>query len=247
MTNQNTPYTLELRDITFHYPTREKPVFSKLNFQLTQEKIGLVGDNGTGKTTLLQIMVGLLKPDQGDILYAGKLITTDKDFFGLRQRVGMLFQNADDQLFCPTVLEDVAFGPLNLGKSQEEAREISSSTLKRIGLSGFEDRITHQLSGGEKRLVALATILAMEPSILLLDEPTNDLDHEARHRLLDILSGLDQAFLLISHDWDFLAQLCTGYYSLEQGRLLKSDTLKVHQHRHAHHLGEQGHHHDHSR
>ena len=247
MTSQNRPYTLQLRDISFSYPTQEKQVFSKLNFQLAQEKLGLVGDNGTGKTTLLQIMVGLLKPTQGDILLNESVITTDKDFFGLRQKVGMLFQNADDQLFCPSVLEDVAFGPLNLGRSQEEAREISHATLNKIGLSGFEDRITHQLSGGEKRLVALATLLAMEPSILLLDEPANDLDHEARHRLLDILSGLDQAFLLISHDWDFLAQLCTGYYSLEQGRLLKSDTLTVHQHRHAHHLGEQGHHHNHSR
>jgi len=245
MGNLETSCVLELRDISFSYPDHNQPVFSGLNFQLHNEKIGLVGDNGTGKTTLLQIMVGLLKPEQGDVLLNGQPMATEKDFFSLRQKVGMLFQNADDQLFCPSVLEDVAFGPLNLGRSQEEAREISITTLQRIGLTGYEDRITHQLSGGEKRLVALATVLAMKPSILLMDEPTNDLDHEARHRLLDILTGLDQTFLLISHDWDFLAQLCTGFYGLDHGRLLKSDTLKVHQHRHAHALGEQGHHHKH--
>jgi len=244
---EKSPCSLELRDITFSYPGHQHPVFSGLDFQLSNEKIGLVGDNGSGKTTLLQIMVGLLKPDAGKILFNGRVMENEKDFFKLRQQVGMLFQNAEDQLFCPSVLEDVAFGPLNLGQSQVEAREISISTLKRVGLSGYENRITHRLSGGEKRLVALATILAMEPSILLMDEPTNDLDHDGRHRLLDILTGLDQAFLLISHDWDFLAQLCNGFYGLDRGRLLKSDTLKVHQHRHAHPLGEQGHHHDHSK
>jgi len=244
---KKSPCSLELHDITFTYPGHQHPVFSQLDFQLSTKKIGLVGDNGSGKTTLLQIMVGLLKPDAGKILFNGRVMENEKDFFRLRRQVGMLFQNAEDQLFCPSVLEDVAFGPLNLGQSQEEAREISISTLKRVGLSGYENRITHRLSGGEKRLVALATVLAMEPSILLMDEPTNDLDHDGRHRLLEILTGLDQAFLLISHDWDFLAQLCNGFYGLEQGHLLKSDTLKVHQHRHAHPLGEQGHHHDHSK
>ena len=244
---EKSPCTLALQDITFTYPGHKHPVFSGLDFQLSNEKIGLVGDNGSGKTTLLQILVGLLKPDRGRILFNGRVMENEKDFFKLRQRVGMLFQNAEDQLFCPSVLEDVAFGPLNLGQSQDEAREISISTLQRVGLNGYENRITHRLSGGEKRLVALATVLAMKPSILLMDEPTNDLDHDGRHRLLDILTGLDQAFLLISHDWDFLARLCNGFYGLDHGRLLKSDTLKVHQHRHAHPLGEQGHYHDHSK
>lgn len=246
MENDNAPCSLELRNITFSYPGHAQPVFSGLDFQLENKKIGLVGDNGSGKTTLLQIMVGLLKPDAGEILFNGQVMRDEKDFFRLRRQVGMLFQNAEDQLFCPSVLEDVAFGPLNLGKSRREARDISLATLKRVGLSGYEKRITHRLSGGEKRLVALATVLAMEPSILLMDEPTNDLDHDGRHRLLDILAGLGQTFLLISHDWDFLARLCSGFYGLDHGRLLKSDSLKVHQHRHAHPLGEQGHYHDHS-
>jgi len=167
-----------------------------------------------------------------------------EDFRILRREVGMLFQHADDQLFCPSVLEDVAFGPLNLGRTAEEAREISLQTLASIGLAGYEDRITHRLSGGEKRLVALATVLAMKPSVLLMDEPTNDLDHEARERLLDVLSGLDMSFLLISHDWDFLARLCNRFYALEDGQLRASETIKVHQHYHAHPLGGHEHHHE---
>ena len=239
----NTQSMLELRGIGFTYPGREQPVFSNLDFRLNREKIALLGDNGSGKTTLLQIMVGLLKPAEGEVYFQGRPMREEKDFFPLRRRIGMLFQHADDQLFCPSVLEDVAFGPLNLGRSREEAREISVQTLHSIGLRGYEDRITHQLSGGEKRLVALATVLAMQPSALLMDEPTNDLDHDARSRLLDVLSGLKMPFVLISHDWDFLARLCTGFYSLEHGHLHKSKTIKVHQHSHAHALGEQDHHH----
>ncbi len=239
------PAVIELRDISYRYPGREKPVFSGLNFRLEEEKVGLVGDNGSGKTTLLHLMVGLLRPDRGQVVFNGRVMAGERDFTGLRRQVGMLFQNADDQLFSPTVLEDVAFGPLNLGMSREQALEISLKTLDRVGLGGYGDRITHHLSGGEKRLVSLATVLAMNPRILLMDEPTNDLDHHARQRLLEILSSLDQSFLLISHDWDFLDRLCHRYCGLDQGRLLESDTLQVHQHRHAHPLGTQGHHHGH--
>ncbi len=234
---------IELLHIDFSYPGDRKPVFSDLNLRLQKEKIGLLGDNGSGKTTMLQLMVGLLKPTKGEVYFHGRAMRAEKDFFRLRREVGMLFQHADDQLFCPSVIEDVAFGPLNLGRSKEEALEISIKTLHSVGLNGYEDRITHQLSGGEKRLVALATVLAMQPSVLLMDEPTNDLDHDARSRLLDILAGLDMAFILISHDWDFLARLCTGFYGLEHGHLHKSKSIKVHNHSHAHAMGGLGHHH----
>ncbi len=234
---------IELRNITYRYPGSRHDVFSHLNLQVVRDKIALLGDNGSGKTTLLQIIVGLLQPTHGEVYFHGRLMRQEKDFFPLRRKIGMLFQHADDQLFCPSVLDDVAFGPLNLGRSREEAMEISLQTLQRIGLQGYEDRITHRLSGGEKRLVALATVLAMEPTLLLMDEPTNDLDHDARARLLEILAGLDMSFVLISHDWDFLARLCTTFYALEHGHLHKSETLAIHRHSHAHPLGEQGHHH----
>ncbi len=235
---------IELSNIHFCWPGRKKPLFTGLDFSLGREKAALLGDNGSGKTTLLHIMVGLLSPGEGKVLFHGREMKNKEDFRILRREVGMLFQQADDQLFCPSVLEDVAFGPLNLGRTADEAREISLQTLASIGLSGYEDRITHRLSGGEKRLVALATVLAMKPSVLLMDEPTNDLDHEARERLLDVLSGLDMSFLLISHDWDFLARLCNRFYALENGQLRTSDTIKVHQHYHAHPLGGHEHHHE---
>lgn len=136
----------------------------------------------------------------------------------MRARAGLLFQDADDQLFCPTVGEDVAFGPLNLGRSRAQARALVSQTLARVGLSGFEDRVTHKLSGGQKRLVTLAAVLAMEPQLLLLDEPSNALDEDARERLLAILAELPQAMVIISHDQDLVDRLATRRVVLKQGR-----------------------------
>ena len=122
----------------------------------------------------------------------------------VRQKVGLLFQNADDQLFCPTVIEDVAFGPLNQGKKPEEAVRIARETMDRLGLNGFEDRVTYKLSGGEKKLVSLATVLAMQPQVLLLDEPTAGLDEKTKERLVHILKNLEITFMVVSHENHFL-------------------------------------------
>jgi len=232
---------IKLENISFSYPGQIKPVLKDLNIGFQRERIGLIGDNGSGKTTLFHIIVGLLKPDKGNVIMNDEVMKTQKDFGKLRRKVGMLFQNADDQLFCPTVLEDVAFGPLNMGVSVEEAKEISWLTLRQIGLSGYENRVTHNLSGGEKRLVALATVLSMKPDVLLLDEPTNDLDRRSRHRLLDTLGELDLAYLLVTHDWDFLEKLTNIFYALDNGRLIQSDKITLHQHKHAHTVGDQHH------
>lgn len=237
--------TIELRGIKFSYSAHAPPVFEGLDFSFSGERIGLIGDNGSGKTTLLHLMVGLITPQSGDILLNGNLLKSEQDFQVLRRQVGFLFQNVDDQLFSPSVLEDVAFGPLNLGCSSEEARTVALDALAKVGMISYQERITHHLSGGEKRLVALATVLAMRPGILLLDEPTNDLDQAARNRLLDILGELNQPLILISHDWDFLAKLTDCYFALEHGKLHRSDKVSVHQHRHAHPLGEHDHQHRH--
>ena len=144
---------------------------------------------------------------------------SEADFHEVRRRVGLVFQDADDQLFCPTVAEDVAFGPLNLGKSQDEALAVVDRVLGNLDLMHLRDRITHKLSGGEKRLVTLASVLAMEPDVLLLDEPTNALDVRNEARLLEILQGLPQAILLVSHSPAFRSALAPEALELREGQL----------------------------
>lgn len=207
-------------------------------------RLGLIAPNGSGKTTLLHIIMGLLKPLSGRLEIFGKPVKEEKDFYEIRRRIGLLFQDADDQLFSPTVLEDVAFGPLNQGKSKNEAIQIAGKTLDFLGLSGFDNRITFKLSGGEKRLVSLATVLAMEPEILLLDEPLNGLDKKTRAKLTEVLSGLDLSYILISHDFDFLAEIADAIYTMQDGKILLDKELHVHEHVHAHELGTYPHQHD---
>ena len=170
-------------------------------------------------------------------------MSKEKDFLKIRRRIGFLFQDADDQLFSPTVLEDVAFGPLNLGKSKDDAIDISQRTLAFLGLSGFEDRITFKLSGGEKRLVALATVLAMEPEVLLLDEPTSGLDSHTRAKLIEILVNLDLSYMVISHEYDFVDAVTDTIYTMESGRILLDEELHIHRHEHIHKHGKQPHKH----
>ena len=206
------PNRVVLRDCDFHLrPT---------------ERVALTGTIGSGKTTLLELIVGLLRPDAGRVVVFGEPRTTERDFREVRQRVGLLFQNSDDQLFCPTVAEDVAFGPLNLGRSRDEVRHIVAETLNALDLHGYEDRITHQLSGGEKRLVALATVLAMDPEVLLLDEPTSGLDPESSERVTQILMNLPQAMVIVSHDQTQLARMATSSVALSVGRLEVLDMRK---------------------
>ena len=181
--------------------------------------MALNGPNGAGKTTLLHLMVGLVTPRTGRIFAFGRERRVEADFVEVRARAGLLFQDADDQLFCPTVAEDVAFGPLNQGKSKAEARAIVHQTLSELGLEGLEHRVTHKLSGGQRRLVSLAAVLAMRPQALLLDEPTNALDEATRARLLDILAGLPLAMVIVSHDQGVLDRLATRAVRLEAGRL----------------------------
>ncbi|HRX70688.1 MAG: ABC transporter ATP-binding protein [Gammaproteobacteria bacterium] len=210
-----------LSDLHFAYDSGQ-PVLSGAHFTLrTGDRVALTGANGVGKTTLLHLMVGLLKAQAGQVEAFGRPRIHEKDFVEVRPRAGLLFQDSDDQLFCPTVTEDIAFGPLNLGKSWAETRMIVQRTLASLGLEGFENRVTHKLSGGQRRLVALATVLAMNPEVLLLDEPTNALDAETRERLIQILDGLPQAMIVISHDEDFLTRITQRRVRLEQGRLME--------------------------
>jgi cobalt/nickel transport system ATP-binding protein len=234
---------INLEDISFSY-SGDKPVLDHLSFQLLRgDRIGLVGPNGSGKTTLLHVIMGLLRPSSGTIELFGKTAHGEKAFRAARKRIGLLFQDPDDQLFSPTVLEDVAFGPLNLGKLPEEARDIALETLVRLGLSGFENRITYKLSGGEKRLVSLATVLAMDPEVLLLDEPTNGLDDETEEKITGILKGLSLSCIFISHNLDFLFQTTNRIYAMAHGKISLDETLVPHSHIHAHRFGRLPHEH----
>lgn len=210
---------VSLDDVSFWYAP-ERPVLAGCDFRLERgERVGLIGPNGSGKTTLLALIVGLVRPVSGRVEVFGKVRSSEKDFHDVRGRAGLLFQDADDQLFSPTVAEDVAFGPMNLGKSRREVHEIVARTLDALGLAGYEHRITYKLSGGEKRLVALATVLAMEPEVLLLDEPTSGLDDEATERVVEILARLPQAMVLVSHDRPLLGRIATRALRLSGGRL----------------------------
>lgn len=235
---------IELKNISYRYPHEDKRLLDRVSLVIDQEKAGLIGPNGCGKTTLLHIVMGLLLPTEGEVLFRGKPVKTEEEFQPLRREIGFLFQSSDDQLFSPTVIEDVAFGPLNLGFSSEEAHDIALKTLADLGLDGFDQRITHKLSGGEKKLVALATILAMSPKLLLLDEPTNNLDLDTLARLAEILNSLDLPFVIISHDWDFLEKTTSALYSLEEGQIHKCEEDHIHNHRHVHVYGDRPHHHN---
>ena len=207
---------IHLRNVRFKYNSRY--ILNGLDLSVAPgDRIGLVGPNGSGKTTLCQIIMGLLAPESGDIEIFGKARMEEHDFQEIRGRIGFLFQDADDQLFCPTVLEDVAFGPLNMGKSATEAKRIVTATLASLNLKGFEERITYQLSGGEKRLVSLATVLAMEPDMLILDEPTSGLDEETTERIIHILNESHLTFILISHDREFLEKTTNKILKIKNG------------------------------
>jgi cobalt/nickel transport system ATP-binding protein len=211
---------IRVNNIRFKYASRY--ILDGVAFQVQPgDRIGLVGPNGSGKTTLCHIIMGLLAPESGEVEIFGKIRREESDFSDVRGRIGFLFQDADDQLFCPTVLEDVAFGPLNLGKTVEEAKRIVRRTLTSLKLEGFEERITYQLSGGEKRLVSLATVLAMEPELLILDEPTTGLDTETSERLVEILKESDLPYILISHDREFVRQTTNSIYEIRQGKIAR--------------------------
>lgn len=234
---------IDLKQVSFFYP--EGPaVLKDLDLQIKAgDKIGLVAPNGSGKTTLFHLIMGLITPAAGRIKLFGQSMRTEKDFAGMRHKIGLLFQDSDDQLFSPTVIEDVAFGPLNMGQSKNEALARSRKTLAQLGLEGFENRITFKLSGGEKRLVALATILVMAPKVLLLDEPTAGLDEKTKTRLQALLGQLDLASIVISHEFDFLTSVTDRIHNMENGCIRTDEALHIHVHRHAHKIGQQPHRH----
>lgn len=229
---------IKLDNVSFAYPSCEKNVLDHIDFKLFRgDRVGMIAPNGSGKTTLLHLIMGLCRPGEGGIELFGEEVSAEKDFARLRPKIGLMFQDADDQLFNPYVIDDVAFGPLNLGYSPEKAVHTARQTLEMLGISDFERSIVHRLSGGEKRLVALASVLAMKPEVLLLDEPTSGLDSAVKERIESVLSGLDISYLVISHEFDFISRVCTGICSIKDGKLLTDEDFHIHQHEHVHTMG----------
>jgi cobalt/nickel transport system ATP-binding protein len=194
------------------------------------ECLAIIGPNGAGKSTLLLHLNGILPEHSaerasGSVRVEGRLVTRAESAW-VRRQVGVLFQDPDDQLFCPTVAEDVAYGPEQLGCERREVEARVARALSQVGLAGFERRMPHRLSGGEKKRVCLAGLLAYEPSILVLDEPSAGLDPRSRRELLDILAALPVTRLIATHDLSLVAELCPRALLLDAGRLVRSGPSK---------------------
>ncbi|MBF8187504.1 ABC transporter ATP-binding protein [Nonomuraea sp. K274] len=183
------------------------------------ERVALLGPNGAGKTTLVMHLNGILTPSLGTVS-VGRLPVARDNLKEIRRRVGLVFQDPDDQLFMPTVREDVAFGPANLGIRGEELERRICEALERVGMLNMIERPPHHLSGGQRRRVAVATVLAMEPEILVLDEPSSNLDPAARRELADILRGLDVTILMVTHDLPYALELCERSLILSGGTIV---------------------------
>ncbi|MEH0021981.1 MAG: ABC transporter ATP-binding protein [Desulfobacter sp.] len=237
---------IRLEQISFTYPGADLTVLDDLDLEIRSgDRIGLMAPNGSGKTTLLHTIMGLCRPETGRICIFNRPMETEADFTGIRTRVGLLFQDSDDQLFCPTVLDDVAFGPLNMGASRDQAISIAETTLTTLDIQHLQHKITHHLSGGQKRLVALAAVLALSPEVLLLDEPTSGLDAGVKEKLAGILNRLEISYLIISHEFDFLNAVADRIFSMEAGKILTDEEIHVHHHEHVHKHGHHPHVHKH--
>ena len=209
---------IEVRNLTFRYPDGTAAL-RDVNFLLHRgETVAVFGANGSGKTTFLSHLVGLLE-GEGSVDVCGMRVSAPT-LAEVRQRAGMLFQDSDDQIFMPTIEEDVAFGPLNMGLDPEAVRARVDRALRQVGLNGERNRPPHRLSAGERRRAALAGVLAVEPEILLLDEPATFLDPPARRALVRTLRSLPQAKILVTHEVGFADALATRAVFFEEGRIV---------------------------
>lgn len=214
-------HIVEVTDLHYAYPGNTVAL-QGISFRILHgESVGIVGANGAGKSTLLQHLNGSLIPTQGSVRI-GDLPLTKDTLPHIRRTVGMIFQDSDDQLFMPTVYEDIAFGPLNLGLPAEELHDRVKKAMDSVGITHLSRRPPYRLSGGEKRAVTIATVLAMTPDILVLDEPTSNLDPKSRRHVIELLKSFRHTKIIATHDLDLILDLCERVIIIHQG-VLKAD------------------------
>lgn len=220
---------IEVEEVRYVYPDGFVAL-DDVNLKIVRgERVAILGPNGAGKSTLLMLMNGLFTPSRGRVSVLGMPVNT-RNFLKVRMNLGLVFQDPDDQLFCPTLREDVSFGPLNMGLPDEEALERTRDALKAVGLEGYEEKPPHHLSVGEKKKAAIATVLAMQPEILLLDEPTANLDPRSKLELIDVINSLritrNITLITATHDVNFLPTVADRVYVLSRGHIISEGSLK---------------------
>ncbi|MEE1337030.1 ATP-binding cassette domain-containing protein [Methanobrevibacter sp.] len=215
---------LETKNLSFTYPDGTKAL-KNVNLKIKKgEKIAIMGPNGAGKSTLFSHFNGLSEPTSGHVEIEGEKIIFERDeLLKVRQKVGIVFQDPNDQLFAPTVKEDVAFGPMNLGLEYEEVERRIKESLEMVGMAGFEEKTPHHLSGGQQKRVAIAGIIAMRPDIMILDEPTAGLDPEGVDKVLNILNKLNEegmSIVISSHDIEMVNHFADKIFVLYDGEII---------------------------
>lgn len=215
---------IEIIDLSFRYHDG-LTALQGISFDVDEgEKIGIIGSNGAGKSTLLLHLNGLIS-DSGEIRIFGEKIEK-KSIKKIRHTVGLLFQNPDDQLFCPTVFEDVAFGPRNMSLPEDEIDKIVKESLAKVGLTGFEKRSSYHLSIGEKRRVAIATVLSMNAKILAFDEPSSNLDPRGRREFIELIKAIPLTQVLVTHDLEIVKNVCQRVVLMDKGRIIKIGSVE---------------------
>jgi cobalt/nickel transport system ATP-binding protein len=212
---------IEIESLSYSYPDGHQALKNiNLNIEVG-ESVAIVGPNGAGKSTLLLHLNGILRSD-GTVKVLGTPLE-EKNLKWVRSKVGLVFQDPEDQLFSPTVFDDVAFGPINMGYSEDEVRQRVREALEGVGMDGYEKRSPHHLSIGEKKRIGIATILSMNPEILVIDEPTANLDPRAKWELIELLRGLTVTKIVASHDLELVKALCQRIILLDEGKVVADD------------------------
>lgn len=217
---------IEVKNVNFKYSSSNKDTLLNIDLKINKdESVGIIGANGAGKSTILKLLVGLELQFQGEILI-NDLKVEKKNLSEIRRKIGYVFQDSEAQLFMPTIYEDVAFAPKNYGYSEEKVHERTIKALESVGIAELKDRQIYRLSGGQKKLASIATVLSMNPEILIFDEPTVTLDPKNRRRFIEILNSLKTTKIVTSHDLDLIYDTCDRTILVAEGKIVKDGRTK---------------------